>query len=248
MTATTERPALGPAIAAARRAAGLSQRALADAVGVGLRTLGTYENDKSAPDTDTLRAIARACGVAADALLRGDVSGDKGGGESAPLVSNPGMGDTSSNVHIVDEATLVRIDHVNVEVSAGDGAHVDIEEVTGSTFHPAWYVRERFGVEPDRVKTVRVHGTSMVPTLMPGQEVEVVLMRPGERPLHGGVYVLRGPHGLLVKRLFFDDADDGRFVRIHSDNPEAGTDRVPLDVFSQDYEPLAHLRSGRTYY
>lgn len=146
-----------------------------------------------------------------------------------------------------EETRLVRIDSLTIEASAGDGNEVHFEETTGDVLVPVWYVRQRFGVEPARVKRIVVSGNSMTPTILPGERVWITLLRPGEEPLHGGVYVLRGPHGLLIKRVYYDaDAVDEStvryYVRIHSDNPEAGTDRLPLDVFRRDFTPLAQFR------
>lgn len=53
---------LGQRIKLARTEARLTQKQLADAVGVGSRTMGRYEKGESTPDADTLQKIAEATG------------------------------------------------------------------------------------------------------------------------------------------------------------------------------------------
>lgn len=179
---------------------------------------------------------------------------DSATGKTPGAESKRGDSQYSPEASTIEDEDLVPIYHVTVSVDAGPGAEVEFEEVDGETWLPAWYVWQTFGVSPDRVKRVRVHGTSMRPTIEPGELVYVVMMERGQQPMDGGVYVLRGPHGILIKRLFFDaevydPGGDGEaaeavryYVRIHSDNPEAGTDRIPEVVFRRDYTPLACLR------
>lgn len=60
---------LGQNIQAARKAAGLSQEALAARVGVSRQALGKWEKDTALPGLDNLQALAEALGVSVDALL-----------------------------------------------------------------------------------------------------------------------------------------------------------------------------------
>lgn len=206
------------------------------------------------PYEELARAIAARLPYSFDALAGAESllpgQGDGGQGEipQPPPAREPSPGPEANQ--------LVRIQHLSVEASAGDGAEVYFEEVNGETFLPAWYVWQEFGVAPERLKRIRVHGDSMAGTVEPGQLVYVVMLEPGQQPVHGGVYVLRGPHGLLIKRLYFDDestvSEEGevvsrRYVRIHSDNPAAGTYRVPLEVFERDYRAIAHFRRVESY-
>lgn len=55
-----------------RRAAGLSQEALAERVGVSRQAIGKWENGVSLPGLDNLQALAAALGVRCDALLTGE--------------------------------------------------------------------------------------------------------------------------------------------------------------------------------
>lgn len=59
----------GPRLRAARESAGLSQRALADRVGIAQPHVSAMEADKMRPALDTLARMARALGVTTDHLL-----------------------------------------------------------------------------------------------------------------------------------------------------------------------------------
>lgn len=67
-----ETPAtIGQRILALRRAAGMSQEALAAAVGVSRQALGKWESDQSLPGLDNLLALAEALHTSCDELLTG---------------------------------------------------------------------------------------------------------------------------------------------------------------------------------
>lgn len=59
-----DRANLGPAVKARRVARKMSQDDLANAAGISRKTLGTFEQGKTAPHTDKLRAILEALDVA----------------------------------------------------------------------------------------------------------------------------------------------------------------------------------------
>jgi Zn-dependent peptidase ImmA (M78 family)/DNA-binding XRE family transcriptional regulator len=63
---------LGDRIRRARAAAGLSLRALGDAVGVSQTAIAKYEADRATPSSTMLLALARACGVGVEYFLRPD--------------------------------------------------------------------------------------------------------------------------------------------------------------------------------
>ena len=63
---------LGNRIAALRKAAGLSQEALAAKLGVSRQAIGKWEADASLPGLDNLHQLAKELGVTIDALLAGD--------------------------------------------------------------------------------------------------------------------------------------------------------------------------------
>lgn len=119
-----------------------------------------------------------------------------------------------------DEARVpVRIPRLDVAASAGPGALVDIDAVLGEAVMDAG-MAARLGLSPDRVRVIRVSGTSMEPTLLDGDELYVDA---GDRspPTGGAVFVVRIDGAVMVKRV----ARAGARLRVTSDNPDA--DPVP---------------------
>ena len=127
---------------------------------------------------------------------------------------------------------------VGVEASAGEGAVVyaedELEEV--AEWLPARYIREQYKVPPDRVKRMLVRGNSMRGTIDEGQEVRVALWR-GEPLHHGWIYVLHGPFGIIIKRLWLRKDH----IILHSDNPEEDDEQVSGDEFEEQYRVVAWL-------
>ena len=59
-----------------RKAAGLSQEALAAQLGVSRQAVSKWERSESSPDTDNLIALAALYGVSLDELLYGEAADD----------------------------------------------------------------------------------------------------------------------------------------------------------------------------
>ncbi len=74
-----ERKSIGSFIAILRKAHGLTQRELADKIGVSDKAVSRWERDETAPDLYLIPIIAEIFGVTSDELLRGERAG-----ESAP--------------------------------------------------------------------------------------------------------------------------------------------------------------------
>ena len=142
---------------------------------------------------------------------------------------------------------LVRIAHTNVEAGAGDEREVDFVEEDGATVMPRWYVRQEFGVRPERVKRIKVRGDSMRPTLREGENAYMILMTAGERVQSGLIYMIHGPGGFQVKRLKIESeydpatGDVNEFMMICSDNPEEDNTQLPLNYFRQEYRVVAYF-------
>lgn len=60
---------LGEKLWRLREARGLTQEALAEALGVSRQTVSNWENDKATPDAEKLQKLCETLGVSADALL-----------------------------------------------------------------------------------------------------------------------------------------------------------------------------------
>lgn len=69
MDSTETRKLIGARIAIARKAQGLNQEQLADAVGVHKQTISRWESGKRAPNGEEIRLIVDALGCSADFVL-----------------------------------------------------------------------------------------------------------------------------------------------------------------------------------
>ena len=117
-----------------RKAAGLSQEALAAQLGVSRQAVSKWERSESSPDTDNLIALAALYGVSLDELLYGEAADD---------ADDPEDGDTGADAS--DEAeededsadNTSRSDKPLVDISLARGIHVidpdKVEEV-----HVGW--------------------------------------------------------------------------------------------------------------
>ncbi|MEL6706084.1 MAG: S24 family peptidase, partial [Bacteroidota bacterium] len=214
--------------------------ALAGLADVDYSTAYRWLKGETRPYNKFLHKIADAKGVSREWLRTGE--GDMllaGQGDGGTPTTTPTSAALVAHASPADD--LYRIADVAVEVAAGDGTtppdgapRYELEDQGGEVYYPGWFIRSEFGIEPQRLKTVRVVGTSMMPTLLPGSRVYVALQN-GDPLRDGGVYVLLSPDGLLIKRLFFEQREDAsRHVLIHSDNPDAPSYTVPAEVFGRD--------------
>jgi transcriptional regulator with XRE-family HTH domain/mannose-6-phosphate isomerase-like protein (cupin superfamily) len=81
---------MGDRLRAARRARGLSLRALAERLGVSPSLISQVETGRARPSVSTLYAIASELGISLDELLFIDAEGVTGGDAPFPAVSRPG--------------------------------------------------------------------------------------------------------------------------------------------------------------
>ncbi|MEM1095312.1 MAG: helix-turn-helix domain-containing protein [Bacteroidota bacterium] len=214
------------------KAMGYNGVSLAKAMEVSPQTVYEWRRTDKQPSSENLAKLADLLGFSPDAVYRSDDA------------------EVASPARVVDLKSLglIRIPHMSIEASAGDGSEVVFEEEEGETILPANYARRRFGVAPDRIRRITVVGISMVPTVYPGEGVYIILLDPGETLLDGSIYLMRSPHGLLFKRVFFEAKvnDSGEViytVRISSDNPEVSDSTLPIEVFNRDYHAIAVFRT-----
>ncbi len=117
-----------------RKAAGLSQEALAAQLGVSRQAVSKWERSESSPDTDNLIALAALYGVSLDELLYGEATDD---------ADDPEDGDTGADAS--DEAeededsadNTSRSDKPLVDISLARGIHV-IDPDKGEEVHVGW--------------------------------------------------------------------------------------------------------------
>lgn len=115
-----------------RKAAGLSQEALAAQLGVSRQAVSKWERSESSPDTDNLIALAALYGVSLDELLYGGAASDADGSEDG-------------STETVDEAKEAKdsAEHADcgdkplVDISLARGIHV-IDPNKGEEVHVGW--------------------------------------------------------------------------------------------------------------
>lgn len=111
-----------------RKAAGLSQEALAAQLGVSRQAVSKWERSESSPDTDNLIALAALYGVSLDELLYGETVGDGDGGTEA-------SDETEETENSADNARCG--DKPLVDISLEHGIHV-IDPDKGEEVHVGW--------------------------------------------------------------------------------------------------------------
>lgn len=173
-----------------RKAAGLSQEALAAQLCVSRQAVSKWERSESSPDTDNLIALAALYGVSLDELLYGEAANDADDLED-------GNADTET-ADVADEAES-STEHADcsdkplVDISLARGIHV-IDPNKGEEVHVGWsgihVANERRGEEV-HVGWSGIHVTNE----RKGEEVHV------------------GPSGVHIDTL----EDDGHSVRTNDD-------------------------------
>lgn len=111
-----------------RKAAGLSQEALAAQLGVSRQAVSKWERSESSPDTDNLIALAALYGVSLDELLYGEAVGDGDDGTEA-------SDETKEAENSTDKARCG--DKPLVDISLAHGIHV-IDPDKGEEVHVGW--------------------------------------------------------------------------------------------------------------
>lgn len=117
-----------------RKAAGLSQEALAAQLGVSRQAVSKWERSESSPDTDNLIALAALYGVSLDELLYGKAVDD---------ADDPEDGDTGADASDEAEDVATSAEHTErgdkplVDISLARGIHV-IDPDKGEEVHVGW--------------------------------------------------------------------------------------------------------------
>ena len=117
-----------------RKAAGLSQEALAAQLGVSRQAVSKWERSESSPDTDNLIALAALYGVSLDELLYGEAADDADcpeGSDAGTEASDKAEEDENS----ADNTS--RSDKPLVDISLARGIHV-IDPNKGEEVHAGW--------------------------------------------------------------------------------------------------------------
>lgn len=83
---------LGSKLSSLRRARGLSQEQLAEAIGVSRQAVSKWELDAAAPEIDKIKSLADFYGVTTDYLLRADAESPVQPSDSRPASPIPSLG------------------------------------------------------------------------------------------------------------------------------------------------------------
>lgn len=128
-----------------RKAAGLSQEALAAQLGVSRQAVSKWERSESSPDTDNLIALAALYGVSLDELLYGEAASDADSSEDGSTETVDEAKEAEDSAEHADCG-----DKPLVDISLARGIHV-IDPNKGEEVHVGWngihVTNERKGVE-----------------------------------------------------------------------------------------------------
>lgn len=212
---------LSERIRAARQHAGLTQRELADKIGIAQTAISQLESGKTQRSTYLL-AIASACGVnsfwlaegtgpmlrdtaAIGSLVRsGDISLDVAP-ELARYAQDPGVSVALEPIQAWDDDTPLEDDEVEipflreVELSAGSGRTVIERSSTAKLRFGKKSLRAR-NVQFDQAVCVVVSGNSMEPVLPDGSTVGVNIGQ--TQIVDGKMYAIKHDGQLRVKVLY----------------------------------------------
>lgn len=227
----------------------LSQKQLAERVGVHFNTISKLERGMAPVDTKLLMAIARATNTSAAWLLLGDVY--PRGGYSAPVneVANPGPRPAEAlpatpaatfvprSLEAVELGAYLYVPHFDVQASAGPGFFNEVENVVTMRPFELSYVRGKLGIHHNEVALLNIVGRSYEPLLHSG---DVTMLDRRDREALEGPHVIRLDGALLVKQL---QRMPGRVLRVSSKNTDYESfDIVPNEDAQRDFEVLGRLR------
>lgn len=203
-----------------RNRAGMTVRAMADAIGRPPSTYASYEDKYKKPflPLDLVQKIApvlEARGIPPEEVyaLAGVQPGMTGGTETAnPLQSERPLADTIEEIDVRGGMggggeALLEVDHRN---------GYSRDAASGEWSIPSAYLQGELRVNASRVKIIPVVGDSMSPTLESGDRVMVNTT--DRRPSPPGVFAIWDGFGVVVKRLEVIPNSDPPTIRLLSDN------------------------------
>lgn len=232
----------GKRIARAREAKGLSQEDLAAAIGQKQQTVSAMENNDGPQRPRKLREISRLLGVTEAYLLMetDDPRSSRATTPSATYPEDPGEDDRQPDDNVIpfsaaSGAKRKTIPQIDAEAGAGNGKVGEVIQIasggimSGHRVVDEWLIpRAILGHSPDGVIALPVVGTSMVPSLGPGDVVFVDTHSSGIRS--GEIYVIDEGDGPMVKRLILNRNSDPVTLDIISENAAVGTITRPAET------------------
>lgn len=193
---------IGSRIKEARLAAKLTQKALAQKVGMAQASLSELETGES-QSTTLIASLAAALGVNALWLEtgKGTMTPELSGGTVDVTELVPG----ARRVHASgpSDPTMTQIKKVKLKVQAGiTGFQVEPEHYEGETqgVPTSWILSE--GLRKDALLSIVVRGDSMEPSLHDG---DIIVVNTADKQLvSGAVYVINYEGEAIVKRMLRD--------------------------------------------
>ena len=229
---------LSDRIREARKSAGWTQKKVSTEMGVSLSTYRDWEKGERIPGQDTVMGMAYLFKRSLDWFHGRETPGTGPGfdervmavsrllllgasSQGVSLTSLLGLDDRTGPLTDAGPA-WADFDAPSVTAAGGGGAEAPSNEALVSFVRlaPRWL--RQHALNPERCDLISVSGDSMHPTLPDG--CVILVDRDSTELREGGVFVLRTPDGLVVKRLRLECPG---WVLV-SDNP--GWEPVPLDA------------------
>lgn len=224
-----QKTGLGHRVAKRRAKLGITQDALAEAVGMRQPSIVAIESGK-VDRPKRLLEIAAALRTTQEWLLDGKGPEDVDGDDGRPVPQEFEQRPTGGIVEIDIRAGLGGGGVAGYEVR-WDGVHAD--PVKEETWHfPSRFMREELRAPQDRIIILETNGDSMSPTILSGDRVIVDTGHCVPSP--DGIYALRDRFGaIVVKRLqVLRRGDPPRIMVIsdntHHQNEEVGADEIEI--------------------
>jgi phage repressor protein C with HTH and peptisase S24 domain len=180
----------GARIRQARDKIGLSQVALAKAVGVSNATISNWESDNHALKADNASKLASVLRVSVNHLLYGDKDEVELG----------------EGFDVWDDGTPLDDDEIEVpffkdiRLAAGIGEIAPVDDYTRRKLRFSRRTLKNFGITPECVTTATVQGTSMEPNISDGATIGIDT---GDKIVKSGkIYAFRQNDMLRVKLLY----------------------------------------------
>lgn len=214
---------IGAKIAARRREIGVSQQALADAVGMRQASIADIEAGK-VKRPGKLMEIAAALRTSQEWLI---------GGEGPPEAVEDTCPDARTS------RPMSGILEIDVRAGMGGGGLTDgrevvhngrfVDPVKDEAWHfPASFLRDELRAPERRIQILETQGDSMAPTIMSGDRV--IIDTGHTTPSPDGIYAIRDRFGaIVVKRLQVLRRGDPPIIRIISDNRAHDSEDVGVD-------------------
>lgn len=133
---------------------------------------------------------------------------------------------------------FVMLPLASVSASAGPGEEAFHEEVAGYVGYSRTQMRRETGMDPAQMVILVISGSSMLPTLTPGDRL-IVARYQGEPIFDGAIYVLRNRYGgVMVKRTFW--TTDGE-LEIRGDNEQSPSGKIDLEQEDSDWAVIGKV-------